>query len=80
VIMISALNEIESVVRCIELGAVDYLPKPFDPVLLKARINAGLARKHLHDLEQERVRSLFSRFLPERVVESHLRTFERMVG
>jgi len=53
VIMISALEDIESVVRCIEMGAEDYLPKPFDPVLLRARINAGLARKRLHDLEQE---------------------------
>jgi DNA-binding response OmpR family regulator len=35
------------------MGAEDYLPKPFDPVLLRARINAGLARKRLHDLEQE---------------------------
>jgi two-component system, cell cycle response regulator len=53
VIMISALDDLESIVRCIELGADDYLPKPFDPVLLRARINAGLARKRLDDLEQE---------------------------
>jgi two-component system cell cycle response regulator len=53
VIMISALDDVESVVRCIEMGADDYLPKPFDPVILRARINAGLARKRLHDLEQE---------------------------
>src|SRR5207248_4123686 len=53
VIMISALEDVESVVRCIEMGAEDYLPKPFDPVLLRARINAGLARKRLHDLERE---------------------------
>jgi two-component system cell cycle response regulator len=53
VIMISALDDVESVVRCIEMGADDYLPKPFDPVILWARINAGLARKRLHDLEQE---------------------------
>jgi CheY-like chemotaxis protein len=53
VIMVSALEDIQSVVRCIELGAEDYLPKPFDPVLLRARINAGLARKRLGDLEQE---------------------------
>lgn len=51
VIMISALTEIESVVRCIELGAEDYLPKPFEPVLLKARIAACLENKRLHDLE-----------------------------
>jgi CheY-like chemotaxis protein len=42
VIMISALNEMSSVVRCIELGADDYLPKPFDPTLLKARVGASL--------------------------------------
>jgi CheY-like chemotaxis protein len=53
VIMISALEEIESVVRCIEMGAADYLPKPFDPVLLRARINGCLTKKRLHDLERE---------------------------
>jgi DNA-binding response OmpR family regulator len=53
VIMISALDETDSIVRCIELGADDYLPKPFSPPLLRARINAGLARKRLHDLERE---------------------------
>lgn len=45
VIMISALDQMESIVRCIELGAEDYLPKPFDPVLLKARIGACLEKK-----------------------------------
>jgi len=49
VIMISALNEMSSVVRCIELGAVDYLLKPFNQVLLKARLGACLERKRLHD-------------------------------
>jgi sigma-B regulation protein RsbU (phosphoserine phosphatase) len=49
VIMISALNEMGSVVRCIELGAVDYLNKPFDPVLLRARLNASLEKKRLRD-------------------------------
>jgi two-component system, cell cycle response regulator len=53
VIMVSALEEIDSVVRCIELGAADYLPKPFDPVLLRARINGCLTKKRLHDLERE---------------------------
>jgi len=51
VIMISALDEIESVVRCIERGAEDYLPKPFDPVLLRARIGACLEKKRLRDQE-----------------------------
>jgi adenylate cyclase len=72
VIMVSAVDEVDSVVRCIEMGAEDYLPKPFDPVILRARINAGLAKKRLHDVEQERVRSVFSRFMPEHVVEDVL--------
>lgn len=53
VIMISGIEELDSVVRCIELGATDYLPKPFDPVILGARIRASLAGKRLHDLEVE---------------------------
>jgi CheY-like chemotaxis protein len=51
VIMISAISELDSVVRCIELGAEDYLPKPFNSVLLRARIGASLERKRLHDIE-----------------------------
>jgi class 3 adenylate cyclase len=73
VIMISAIDEIDSVVRCIEMGAEDYLAKPFNPVLLRARINAGLAKKRLQELEQERVRGIFSRFVPEHVVEDVLK-------
>ena len=51
VIMLSALDETDSVVRCIEMGAEDYLPKPFNPVLLSARIGACLEKKRLHDQE-----------------------------
>jgi two-component system cell cycle response regulator len=51
VIMISAVDELVSVVKCIELGAQDYLPKPFNPVLLRARLTACLERKWLHDQE-----------------------------
>ena len=58
VIMISALDEIDSTVRCIEAGAEDYLAKPFNPVLLHARIGASLERKRLHDREQEALREL----------------------
>jgi adenylate cyclase len=72
VIMISAIDELASVVRCIEIGAEDYLQKPFDAVLLRARINAGLAKKRLYDLEREQVRGAFSRFVPEHVVEDLL--------
>ena len=42
VIMISALDQLDSVIRCIELGAEDYLPKPFNPTLLRARVGASL--------------------------------------
>ncbi len=51
VIMISALDDMASVVRCIEAGAEDYLTKPFDPVLLKARIGACMEKKRLRDNE-----------------------------
>ena len=51
VVMISALDDVESVVRCIELGAEDYLPKPFNPTLLRARISASLVRKESRDQE-----------------------------
>jgi serine phosphatase RsbU (regulator of sigma subunit)/FixJ family two-component response regulator len=51
VIVISAVDEVASVVRCIEMGAEDYLPKQFDPVLLKARIGACLEKKRLRDQE-----------------------------
>src|SRR4051812_17940305 len=72
VIMISAIDQTESVVRCIETGADDYLAKPFNPVILRARIRAGLTKKRLHDLERARVHDVFSRFLPEHVVEDVL--------
>ncbi|MBL1177087.1 adenylate/guanylate cyclase domain-containing protein [Pantanalinema sp. GBBB05] len=58
IIMISALDDIESVVRCIELGAEDYLFKPFNPTLLKARINASLEKKRLRDQEQAYLKQL----------------------
>src|SRR5438128_8487075 len=53
VIMISAVEELESVVRCLELGAADYLLKPFNATLLRARISGSLASKRLRDLELE---------------------------
>jgi class 3 adenylate cyclase len=71
VLMISALDEVQSVVRCIELGAEDYLPKPFDPVLLRARIGACLEKKHLRDQEARQARELaeLNRTLKQRVAE-----------
>lgn len=58
VLMISAVDDMDSVVRCIELGADDYLPKPFNPTLLKARVQASLTKKRLHDSERIYARSL----------------------
>jgi len=53
VIMVSGVEELDSVVRCIELGATDYLTKPINPRILGARVNASLTAKRLHDLERE---------------------------
>ena len=52
VIMTSALDELDSVVKCIELGAEDYLTKPVNPVLLRARLNASLEKKRLRDQQR----------------------------
>jgi class 3 adenylate cyclase len=78
VIVISALDELDSVVRCIEAGAEDYLTKPFNPTLLRARIGASLEKKWLRDrerkfvadLEQEKRRSeaLLLNILPQSIV------------
>ena len=71
VLMISALNETASVVRSIELGAEDYLPKPCDPVLLRARIGACLEKKRLRDQEARHLAELaeWNRTLEQRVAE-----------
>lgn len=58
VIMISALDELATVTRCIEAGAEDYLPKPCEPALLRARIGACLEKKELRDQEQEYLRTI----------------------
>ncbi len=58
VIMISARDDLDSVVRCIEQGAEDHLPKPFDPVLLRARITASLDKKRLRDREKDYLREV----------------------
>ncbi len=71
-IMISAIDEMDTVVRCIEAGADDYLPKPFDPVLLRARINAGLEKKQWRDqlaLEKAKNEKLLLSILPQQAVQ-----------
>lgn len=58
VIVISASNDLKSVVKGIQLGAEDYLPKPFEPTLLQARISSSLEKKHLRDLQKLYLKSL----------------------
>jgi class 3 adenylate cyclase len=58
VIVLSASSETDRVAHCIELGAEDYLPKPFDPVLLQARIGACLEKKRLRDREASYLRQI----------------------
>ncbi len=60
VIVISSIDEMQSVVKCIEMGAEDYLPKPFDSVLLRARIQASLEKKRLRDQQQMYLQELRS--------------------
>jgi class 3 adenylate cyclase len=84
VIVLSALDMMESVVKCVEMGAQDYLPKPFDPVLLRARIGACLEKKRLRDrevmylrqIEEEKKRSddLLHVILPHYVAEELKKT------
>jgi adenylate cyclase len=79
VIMISALDDLDSVTRCLEAGAVDYLLKPFDPTLLRARIGSSIENKILRDREKimveqirrEKARSeeLLLSILPRSVVD-----------
>jgi adenylate cyclase len=80
VLIVSGVEELESVVRCIELGATDYLTKPINPRILAARLNASLTAKRLHDVERahleeqrrlnatiERQKAELSRFLSPQI-------------
>ncbi len=88
VIMLTAMDDVESTVRCIEAGATDYVPKPFNPVVLRARINAALERKRLRDQEhayldqinRERAKSdrLLLNVLPQAVAD-RLKAGERTI-
>ena len=75
VIVISAVEELDSVVRCIEMGAADYLPKPFNAAILQARLSTSLAAKRLRDMESaylktiDRQRSELARFLSPQIAE-----------
>jgi adenylate cyclase len=69
IIMTSSLDELDSVVKCIEMGAEDYLTKPLNPILLRARVNASLEKKHLRDQQ----RKLFRTFATPEVAEELLK-------
>jgi len=89
VVIISALDELDSTVRCIEAGAEDYLPKPFNPVLLRARVNACLEKKQLRDreraiieelrAEKERSEALLLNILPRTIID-RLRQGETVIA
>jgi adenylate cyclase len=71
VLMITAVDDVASAARCIEAGAEDYLPKPFDPIVLRARITASLSRKRMHDLEAQHLAEMarLNRRLESRIDE-----------
>lgn len=89
VIVISSLDEMDSIVRCIEMGALDYLSKPFDPILLQARIHAALVSKYLYDIqrqhlleiqaEQQRADDLLLNILPA-AIASRLKQGEKNIA
>jgi len=89
VIMISGLDQMDGIVRCIEIGAEDYLPKPFDSILLKARINAALEKKqlrhqeaiHLEEIQVEKARSenLLLNILPAPIA-TRLKSGEQVIA
>jgi len=77
VIVVSAVDEMESVVACIERGAEDYLPKDFDPVLLEARVNACLEKKRLRDAVVNQlnfIQDIFGKYVPESVARTIVET------
>jgi adenylate cyclase len=70
VVMVSAVSELDSVVLCIEMGADDYLSKPINPVLLKARIGSSLEKKRLRDEQRELIRKFATKEVAEDLEES----------
>ena len=86
VIVISGRQDMDDIIECIEAGADDYLFKPFNPVLLQARIKAGIERKRWHDREEQYrqqlernekfIRATFGRYLSDEIVTDILETPE----
>jgi len=80
VVMISAVDENSSVVHCIQMGAEDYLMKPFDPVLLSARIGASLEKKRLRDEEHRRTEELQNVIIQLRRTQDQLLVQENLAS
>ena len=80
VIMISASDEYASVIRCIEGGAEDYLPKPFDPVLLRARLKASLDKKSLRDEQKRKTEELERAYIDLQKMQDQLVTQEKLAS
>lgn len=76
VVVVSSIEGTSDIARCIELGAEDFLPKPADRLILSARLTAALRKVQIAQMEQGRVRDVFSRFLPEAVVDQLLAEHE----
>jgi len=70
IIMTSSLDELDSVVKCIELGAEDYLNKPVNPILLRARVNASLEKKRLRDEQRKLLRTFTTKEVAEELLKS----------
>lgn len=70
IIMTSSLDEINSVVKCVELGAEDYLNKPINPILLRARVNASLEKKRLRDEQRKLFRTFATREVADELLKS----------
>lgn len=70
IIMTTSLDELDSVVKCIELGAEDYLNKPVNPILLRARVNASLEKKHLRDEQRRLIRTFTTKEVAEELLKS----------
>src|SRR5262245_64789101 len=70
VVMMSSVEEVDSVARCIEMGAEDYLFKPVNPVLLKARVGASLEKKRLRDQQRELVRKFATAEVADEILTS----------
>ena len=68
IIMTSALDEIDSVIKCVALGAEDYLSKPVNPILLRARVNASLEKKHLRDEHRRFIRTFADKGVADEVM------------